>query len=201
MNQCWGIMRGPVAALLEPDIAVFDDPQQERVHLRDGSVVSIRPVRNGDEAALGLFLADLCPETRRLRFFSVTIDTARAAHWAADTTTGHYGLLAHDETGRVLGHALYIQMTATRAEVAVEVDDHFHGHGLGTILIERLAIEAERRGITHFVAEVLCENRAMVDVFREGFDARVVSRDGPEEMVEFLTSSWRLAHQRFCSDA
>ncbi len=37
----------------------------------------------------------------------------------------------------------------------------------------------------------------MLDVFREGFDARVVRHDGPEERVEFLTSSWRLARERF----
>jgi hypothetical protein len=34
-------------------------------------------------------------------------------------------------------------------------------------------------------------------VFREGFDARVVHNDGPQLRVEFLTSSWRLARQRF----
>jgi len=84
--------------------------------------------------------------------------------------------------------------------VAVEVADHLHGRGLGTILVERLAATAERRGITHFVAEVLCENRAMLDVFREGFDARVVGREGSGEKVEFLTSGWRLARRRFGGD-
>lgn len=50
------------------------------------------------------------------------------------------------------------------------------------------------------MAEVLCENRAMLDVFREGFDARVVRHEGTEERVEFLTSGWRLAHERFHQD-
>jgi GNAT superfamily N-acetyltransferase len=100
----------------------------------------------------------------------------------------------------IVGHALYVQLDHSRAEVAVEVADQLHGRGLGTILIERLAIIAEQRGITSFVAEVLTENRAILDVFREGFDARVVHRDGPEERVEFPTSGWRLARQRFGSD-
>ena len=110
---------------------------------------------------------------------------------------GRCGLVAHDETGAIVGHAVFIVLDATHAEVAVEVADHLHGRGLGTLLIERLAMIAEQRGITHFVAEVLCENRAMLDVFREGFDARVVHREGPEERVEFLTSGWRLARERF----
>ena len=90
--------------------------------------------------------------------------------------------------------------TSTRAEVAVEVADHLHGRGLGTILIERLAVIAEQRGITHFVAEVLSENHAMLDVFREGFDGRVVRQEGSQERVEFLTSGWRLARERFDAD-
>ncbi len=97
----------------------------------------------------------------------------------------------------LVGHATYVQLDERRAEVAVEVADHLHGRGLGTMLIERLAVIAEQRGITHFVAEVLSENRAMLDVFREGFDGCVVRHEGPEERVEFLTTGWRLAHERF----
>jgi GNAT superfamily N-acetyltransferase len=120
---------------------------------------------------------------------------------AATTDARHYGLIAHDEEGVLVGHATYVKLDEARAEVAVEIADHLHGRGLGTILIERLAIIAEQNGITHFVAEVLCENRAMLDVFREGFDGRVVRHEGLEERVEFLTAGWRLARQRFASDA
>lgn len=176
-------------------------PETELVRLRDGSMVTIRPARADDEASLRVFLSGLCSEARRLRFFSGAVDLIKAARSAADTTTGHCGLVAHDETGAIVGHATYVQVDPKRAEVAVEVADHLHGRGLGTMLIERLASIAEKRGITHFVAEVLCENRAMLDVFRDGFDARVISHEGPEERVELLTSGWRLARERFASDA
>ena len=172
-------------------------PQPELVRLRDGSLVTIRPVCEQDEAPLRIFLSGLCEEARRMRFFAAAIDTTRAAKWAAEADEGRGGLVAHDETGMIVGHAVYIVLAPARAEVAVEVADHLHGRGLGTILIERLAVIAEQRGITHFVAEVLSENRAMLDVFRDGFDARAVRHDGPEERVEFRTSSWRLAHERF----
>jgi len=165
--------------------------------LRDGSLVTIRQVAKDDETPLRVFLGDLGAEARRLRFFGGAIDTVKAAHWAADPVTDRCGLVAHDETGMIVGHAVYAPLDPKRAEVAVEVADHLHGRGLGTILIERLAVIAEQRGITHFVAEVLCENRAMLEVFREGFDARVVRHEGPQEQVEFLTSGWRVAHERF----
>ena len=150
-----------------------------------------------DEPALRSFLERLCLEARRLRFFTGAADTSKAAHWAASTGADRYGLIAHDETGILIGHAAYIQLDEKRAEVAVEVADHFHGRGLGTILIGRLAAIAKERGITRFVAEVLSENHAMLDVFREGFDGRVVRQQGSEKRVEFLTSGWRLARERF----
>lgn len=181
----------------------IDDPSEEveLVRLRDGSRVTVRPATAADEPALRSFLVGLCPEARRLRFFSGAVDISSAAHLAATTDARHYGLVAHDEEGVLVGHATYVKLDETRAEVAVEVADRLHGRGLGTILIERLAIVAEQHGITHFVAEVLCENRAMLDVFREGFDGRVVRHEGPEERVEFLTAGWRLARERFASDA
>ena len=77
-----------------------------------------------------------------------------------------------DSIPALVGHATYVQLDAERAEIALEVADRLHGRGLGTILIERLAEVAERRGIEVFVAEVLAENHEMLDVFREGFDAR-----------------------------
>jgi GNAT superfamily N-acetyltransferase len=190
-----------VPSLSQAPSAVADVDGPELVRLRDGSLVTLRPTTATDEPALRSFLAGLCLEARRLRFFSGAVDIGCAAHLAADTSAGRFGLVAYDEMGAMVAHALYIQLDGTRAEVAVEVADHLHGRGLGTILIEQLAIVAEQRGITHFVAEVLCENRAMLDVFREGFDGRVVRHDGPEQRVEFLTAGWRLAHKRFASDA
>lgn len=159
--------------------------------------MTLLPAHALDEPALRSFLERLCLEARRLRFFTGAADTSKAAHWAASTGADRYGLIAHDETGVLIGHAAYIQLDEKRAEVAVEVADHLHGRGLGTILIGRLAAIAEERGITHFVAEVLSENHAMLDVFREGFDGRVVRQEGSEKRVEFLTSGWRLARERF----
>jgi GNAT superfamily N-acetyltransferase len=161
--------------------------------------VTVRPVGQGDEAPLRAFLTDLSANSLRLRYFTGGANVADAAHWAAGTPADRYGLLAHDETGVLVAHAVYVQLDQTRAEVAVEVADHLHGRGLGTILMEQIGAVAEERGITQFVAEVLPENRAMLDVFRDGFDAHVAFHEGPET-VEFPTAAWRLARERFGED-
>lgn len=180
--------------------AVVDVSEPELVRLRDGSLVALRPTTAADEPVLRSFLAGLCLEARHLRFFSAAADMSCAAHMAAETSAGRFGLVAHDEMGVLVGHAQYVQLDRTRAEVAVEVADHLHDRGLGTILIERLAAVAEQDGITHFVADVLPENHAMLDVFCESFDARVTFRDGVDK-VEFPTSAWQTASGRFPDQA
>ena len=172
----------------------------ELVRLRDGSSVRIRAVGPGDRAPLQVFLTGLCASSLRLRFFTAAANVADAAAWAACTPADRYGLLAHDQAGVLVAHAVYVQLDRTCAEVAVEVADRLHGRGLGTILMQRIGAVAQERGITHFVAEVLPENRAMLDVFRDGFDADVALGEGIDT-VEFPTSAWRLARERFGSES
>jgi acetate---CoA ligase (ADP-forming) len=167
----------------------------ELVRLLDGSPVTIRPNDPADEPALRVFLARLCLEARRLRFFTGAADIVSAARLSVAENALHHGLIAHDAQGAVVGHAIYIQMDDTRAEVAVEVADHLHGRGLATILLARLAQLAESRGIPRFVAEVLPENHEMMNVFRHGFDAHARLHQGVEK-VEFPTSAWRDAPAR-----
>lgn len=165
------------------------------VRLRDGATVQLRPVQAEDEEALLAFLDRLCVNSRRMRFFTGAADLRGAAHWAA-AASGDGGIVACDDAGEIVGHAAYALLEDGSAEVAIEVADRLQGLGLGTILVERLAELAEARGIDRFVAEVLPENRMMLAVFRDGFDAKVTFDRGTET-VEFPTSAWRLARERF----
>ena len=70
----------------------------------------------------------------------------------------------------------------TQAEVAFNVSDANQGRGLGSILLEHLAVAARENGIDKFSAEVLPENRKMIQVFSEAgyevhrhFDEGVIS--------------------------
>jgi GNAT superfamily N-acetyltransferase len=169
--------------------------------MRDGSKVTIRLSAADDEPALFGFLARLCPEARRLRFFTGAVDVGEAARLSTESDPHRAGVVAFDKDGNLVGHALFIQLgpdEPSRAEVAIEVADDLHGLGLGTTLIERLGELAERRGVGTFVAEVLPDNDAMLDVFRDGFDAEVHWHEGIER-VEFPTSAWRLASERYAA--
>jgi GNAT superfamily N-acetyltransferase len=170
----------------------------QELYLRNGVVVTVRPVTPDDEAAIFAFLTDLCEGSRRLRFFTGAADLrGEARRGAAGGDADHHGLVALAPGRGVVGHATYVRdPTADRAEVAVEVADDLHHLGLATLLMIRLARFAEEHQIPCFFAEVLPENRDMLAVFRDGF-AAVTTADQDEIDVEFPTSSWRTAHARF----
>lgn len=167
--------------------------------LRDGQIVRMRPVGRDDEQGLRELLGGLCARSLRFRFFTGAANVDTAAHWAAASEQGSYGIVALDRSGALVGHAAYVPLDEQSAEVAVEVADRLHGLGLGTIMVQRLAQQAEQRGVAQFVAEVLPDNKDMLDVFRDGFDAKV-SLDRGTDAVEFPTSAWRLARERFERD-
>ncbi len=89
------------------------------------------------------------------------------------------------------GHTLLGVVTCARtreadahAEVAFAVADRFHGHGLATRMLERLAEIARPVGIERFEAWVHLSNRRMLAVFRDsGF---TVVHDDPEAGVSRL---------------
>lgn len=165
------------------------------VRLRNGALVEVRPASDADLPALQRFLDGLSLEARRFRFFTGGVDAGRMAGTIGSEGPDRFGLVALAGAA-VVGHALCIELDEGRAELAVEVADDLHGQGLGTILLERLAQEAERRGVRRLVAEVLPENREMLEVFNDGFDATVTLHEGVDR-IEFPVGAWRLAADRF----
>ena len=101
---------------------------------------------------------------------------------------------------RVIALASYHRGQSTDgAEVAFVVADAHQGRGLGTALLEILAELARERGVTHFRADTLFANRAMLRVFSDaGFE---VERKPDQEVVHVrfplaLTERARAASER-----
>jgi RimJ/RimL family protein N-acetyltransferase len=165
--------------------------QELRVVLRDGSTVHVRPAKPSDAPAVQLLLKGLSARSRWLRFFSGYPNLADAVRWATEVDGDHrYGLVATaGGHGQVVGHAGFEREPdrPDRAEVALEIADAMQGKGLGTVLLCQLAEVANRLGIQVLDAEVLPENRLMLEVFRDcGYPVRVHGLGGVE-LVELQT--------------
>jgi GNAT superfamily N-acetyltransferase len=143
------------------------------VILSDGTRCTLRPIRPDDAERLVEFHQHLSQRSTFLRFFTVH-PTLSAEEVKRFTTVDYVDRLAFvvERSGQVIAVGRFDRLVGTpEAEVAFVVADDYQHHGLGSLLLDELAQAARARGIATFVAETLCENKAMLDVFHHsGFD-------------------------------
>jgi acetyl coenzyme A synthetase (ADP forming)-like protein len=174
---------------LAPSPPAQDDPSTPRLVLRDGSVATVRRSTADDREAMRRFFHDLSPESRRRRFFSAAEPTEELVNRLCDSADERRSvtLVAVRQTGqdtRFIAVGSYLATSASAAEAAFAVDDRFHGKGLATELLERLAAIAVNQGFQRFDATTLEDNRAMIEVFRDsGFEVRSKSAPGVMEVT------------------
>ena len=163
------------------------------VVLRDGSTVRIRPTDPADTDGVRALLDGVSPESLRLRFHGMRHPKeAEIASFVDVDYHDTFGLVAETTLGEdavIAALANYVRLGHAKAEIAVIVDDHLHGSGLGSLLVQHLSEAAEEAGITTFVAEVLTSNAGMLDVVR-GMELPVESSaSGGVLHLEFPTSA------------
>jgi len=152
-------------------------PESGTLILRDGTTAAIRPAEPIDAAMMQEFVGRLSPEARRHRFFSESAPPCDVLTALCDSSKPctQFTLVVTrlwKDALRIIAAGSYWAKHERTAEVAMAVDDEFHGKGLGTLLLERLALIAIRHGFTNLWAVTHVDNMAMREVFREsGFTA------------------------------
>lgn len=166
-----------------------------RLLLRDGSSAGLRLSLSTDRDELQRFFNDFSPASRRLRFLAATDAPSELLDLLCDNSDPARAMTLvvvrwADHQRHIVGIGSYFAMSEVRAEVAFAVDDRFHGKGIATALLERLAAIGRAQGFETFSASVLPENFDMLDVFRHsGFDVRSVSDQGTVEVLLSLAPS------------
>lgn len=170
-------MTNAIRALLYVPLPSQEAVDSGRLLLRDGTTATLRVAQPRDVEALRAFFEQLSPESRRRRFFSANRPSAILLADLCESSNPRSQLtLLVDRTRqggpRIIATGSYLAVDEQTAEVAFAVDDEFHGKGLGTLLLERLALLAARHGFLRFWAVTHADNKGMLDVFREsGFPA------------------------------
>jgi acetyl coenzyme A synthetase (ADP forming)-like protein len=160
------------------------DETTMRAVLRDGSVAVLKVADPSDHDAVQRFFHELSPESRRRRFFTLAEPADELVGRLCDSSNPRRAmtLLAIrtvDGVTKPIAMGSYFATGGGSAEAAFAVDDQFHGKGIGTILLERLAAIAVAQGFDRFEAMTLPENAAMLEVFHEsGFEIRSKTEQG-----------------------
>ncbi len=153
----------PAVAMTVPAGAAASD--ENRVILRDGSTIVVRPLATGDVAAIASWFEGLGPETRHARFLGgvALLDDRTRSQLAQVDHRDHEALTAVTPDGAVVGIARYIRLPqSSTAEVAVAVADHWRGRGIATLLLQQIAARAHAAGIDRLTALCLASNTAVL---------------------------------------
>ena len=166
-----------------------DGPDSGHIILSDGTTALLRIAQPGDADELQRFVARLSPAATRHRFFSETAPPAEVIRALCDASHPQRSLTVlalrrQDDTLSIIASGSYHARNPHEAEVAMAVDDRLHGHGLGTILLERLALLAIRHGFTKLWAITHADNLAMREVFATSGFTMEEHLDGGDMEVE-----------------
>lgn len=148
------------------------EPPRRHV-LDDGTAILVRPLVPADRAELRERYDRLSERSRRLRFVSAPdhLSAAMLDHLLDVDQQDRLALVAAlaDEPGAPgIGVARFVRDRddPTVAEAAVTVVDDHQRRGIGTVLLVELVAAAIGRGIRTFVADVLWDNRELLESLR-----------------------------------
>ncbi|NHC34920.1 bifunctional acetate--CoA ligase family protein/GNAT family N-acetyltransferase [Scytonema millei VB511283] len=160
-----------------PKLAIRPYPQQyvSQWTMRDGTIVTIRPIRPEDEPLMVQFHQTLSEESVYFRYFHLIKLSQRIAHERltricfidydremALVTEYHHPQTA---TREILAVGRLSKLHGcNEAEFAMLVGDRHQRQGLGTELLSRLLQVGRDEKLDRITAEILAENRAMQKV-------------------------------------
>ncbi len=178
-----------------PPLQGADAADSRRIVLRDGSAATVRAATSADVPAMRQFFLNLSPESRYRRFFTASKPPEALISRLSDSTDPARNLTLIAERSvesqvRIVAAASYTAITAETADAAFAVADQFQGKGVGTALLERLALAAAEAGFRRFQADTLVSNTPMLEVFRDsGFEIRSKSSGGAVDVQLSLVPS------------
>ena len=166
-----------------------------RLHLRDGSSVTIRPIVPADAPLLVDAFERLSLTSRHQRFLGskTTLTPADLRRFTVVDHHDHEALIALSTAdGRAVGVARYVRSSGShrRADVAVTVIDEWHRRGLAHVLVERLAGRARAAGIEEVSALIADDNTGALALLRR-FPGETSVVDGGFGVTEYAIAVGR----------
>jgi len=152
-----------------------------------GTIVTVRPLADGDTATVASLFDRLSPVSRERRYHAAKprLTPGELAHLAHVGPDSHV-IVAHvDGDPLPAGMARLVRDASDRTagELAFEVADRYQGHGIGSLLVELLLADARAAGIRRIDACVQTANRPALGLLRRVLDEATVRVEGAETLV------------------
>jgi acetyltransferase len=162
-----------------PPLSIRPYPSQyvHQWQFKDGTAVTIRPIRPEDEPLMVQFHKTLSERSVYLRYFcslslSTRVEHERLVRICFASYDRGFALVAerkNPDTGQpeILGVGRFSAITPVEAEAAVLVSDQWQGRGLGTELLASVARVARAEKFKKLSGEILRDNLATQAIFRK----------------------------------
>ena len=148
---------------------------EETADLKNGQKVRIRAIRPTDKGLVLEMFRNLEPESIYTRFFHAKKlltdgDLKMITEVDFDKVVAFMVTVGPEDNETMIGGGRYScienEGACQNAELAFIVEEDYHGQGIASMLLQRLAEIARTRGVARFEAEVLAQNRSMLKVFK-----------------------------------
>lgn len=169
---------------LKSDV-IYPKQWETQAIMKDGTLVFFRPIKPTDEPLMKEFFYSLSEESIYLRFFTVVkaMPHKRLQYFSNVDyrwTMAIVGLVKERGVEKLIAVGRYgASRGSDMAEVAFLVHDDYQGIGIGKFLLNYLIKIAKANNIKGFTAEVLPENRRMLDIFyKSGYEIKSRLEEG-----------------------
>ena len=162
---------------------------ERHVKLKNGVEVLLRPARASDAGGIRDLFFKLPVDDVYTRFFRrvralSNQDIQRLCNYDYETEVGFVAVSGTREHELIIGQACYFVNPSTNmAETAFLVDPAWQGTGLGSAMQRRLVEHARDRGLRGLVAEILPQNKRMIELARRATESIEVEREDDTVIV------------------
>lgn len=191
--------------LPQPSIRPYPSQYVSAWTMKDGTELTIRPIRPEDEPLIVKFYAGLAehslypqyleqtkpgqPMTRDQLIGICFLDYDREIALVAEYRDPN----SHENSIVAAGRLSKLAWTG-EAEIALVVSDKFQNRGLGTELVRQLLAVARQEGLLHITAEFLAENSPMQHLCQKlGFD---LQRDAGKSIIHAVIELGAKDHEK-----
>jgi len=196
-----------VSALPKPSIRPYPRQYVERSMLRDGTPVTVRPIRPEDEALMPAFHATLSEKSVLYRYFQAQSFQERIEHDRLrricfidyDREMAMVAIVRKPDGTRAVAGVIRMQKSffTSRARFAIIVSDEWQRRGIGSKLVQKLIDVARTEGLSLLRAAFLAENVEMKALCeKHGFSTQSPKDDEPAYAELELRPATILPHAR-----